>query len=610
MPHPKVFAHKANSFITTNPAQSGGDEFSQMYSLVAGAFKSEVGLLLLFALVLVALTPLLGGNSSQLAHAKFGGRWAKLSAIRIGQQQLKERKHNRVTLYAGSFSSLGLGAKLSTILTDSPPTLIIPNAQQGIIGFGAPNSGKTFSLSDPCIRSAIEQEYPIVVLETKLGQKGNQLEAHAAYAAAMGYQVHVFAPGYPFSGVINPLDFVQDEEDSLMARQLANVINLNSRKSANSKQDEFFSSAGDQLVEAILLLAKSTAYPDLMMGKQLLALSDLPTRLRFAKEQGKINAWNADSFGQFLASEAAAPTSGGISATASRTFDTFIKKQLVSTFINKSTIPLELKGKQILFLGVDTEKETVVLPILASILHLLITHNFSQPRTEPFILSLDEFPVICLPDIKKWLNKLRSMGLVAMLFCQNQAQIRSMYGIDEADEIIAACGTKAFFNPRHYPTAKTISDYLGDKEVCMNQFSRTRGKGGGSTTYSKHYHIRPLKSASEILLMDEGEVIFINPANKEGRLASIPLHLKVRIPKRDVLLQKQSEDLWRSLLCPRLIKNLAEFHMDSDALRQALSDRRKTAELLLPLPEDNKGSKAGIAPLQGYKEEYYELFRS
>ncbi len=580
--------------------------------VLINVFKSEVGFLLVLALVLAGLMKIFGTQKGVLANAHFGGAKEKLAARKTALAQMKNRQHDKVTLCVGEPNPNWASATLCTILGGPRSTLYIPDAQQSMIVCGAPNSGKTFSLIDPCVRSAIQQGYPIVVLDMKLGQEDNQLEAHAAYAASNGYKVHVFSPGFPFSGVINPLDFLEDEEDALMARQLAEIINLNSRKSAHSTQNDFFTSAGDQLVEAILLLAKGTAYPDLVMCKQLLGLGNLPTRLRLAKKQGKLNLWSAESFSQFLSTEEAAPTSGGISATAAKTFDTFVKKQLVSSFTGPSSIPLDLSGKQILFLGTNAEKEKVVLPVLASVLHMLVNRNFSRPRKEPLILSLDEFPSIYLPDITIWVNKYRSMGLVAILGYQNEAQLRRKYGEDGAQEIFAACGTKVYFNPRHYATAKMISDYVGEKEVCITQQSRSRGKGGGGTNTSKHYQVRPLKPADEILLFDQGEHIFINGAYKANSRASVPLHQKVSIEERQIRIQKRSGQLWRSLLCNRMIKKMAKYHLSSKDLDNALFERQQTANLLLPEPEEEK-TKGGrneeqAAPLSEHQDEFAQMF--
>ena len=86
-------------------------------------------------------------------------------------------------------------------------------------------------------------------------------------------------------------------------------------------------------------------------------------------------------------------------ATAQRTFDKFISKELIPSFVGKTTIPLDLKGKQILFLQVDTQKRDVVAPLLAALLHLIVARNFSKPRDEPLVVSLDELPTLHLDDL-------------------------------------------------------------------------------------------------------------------------------------------------------------------------------------------------------------------
>ncbi len=187
-----------------------------------------------------------------------------------------------------------------------------------------------------------------------------------------------------------------------------------------------------------------------------------------------------------------------------------------------------------MFIGTDLESETVVLPILATILHLLITRNFSLPRAEPIVLSIDEFATFNFPHMKNWVNKLRSMGLVPLLFCQNKAQLHTIYGSNEADEILAAFGSVAYFRPQHQKTAEDISKYLGETEICLEQVSKSRGgKGGNSTSTSKHYQVRPLKPPEEINMMREGEAIIINSAHVEDGKSGIPIHEKrIRIPPK------------------------------------------------------------------------------
>jgi type IV secretory pathway TraG/TraD family ATPase VirD4 len=57
-----------------------------------------------------------------------------------------------------------------------------------------------------------------------------------------------------------------------MARQIATVLNKNFRLMTQSTEDGFFAAAGDQLTEALLMLAKSTQYLDIMTAQALLGL--------------------------------------------------------------------------------------------------------------------------------------------------------------------------------------------------------------------------------------------------------------------------------------------------------------------------------------------------
>jgi type IV secretion system protein VirD4 len=526
--------------------------------VVSDLLNSGMGTILLGMLMLLGTMKLTQSKTGKISTGRFGKGAEKGVAKRTLDQQRKQRKVNRVAFKAG--------------------TLNIPEAQQGIAVCGAPNSGKTFSIIDPVIRDAINQGVPIAVYDFK----GAQLEAHAAYAAAQGYDVHVFAPGFPYTGVCNPLDFVRDASDALMAGQLAEVIYKNTRRGANATENDFFSNAGQKLVEAVILLAKVTEFPDLLMAKKLLNLPGLPKRVRLAATIGKIPIWTIESFSQLISSEDAEKQVAGIVATAQRTFDKFISKELIPSFIGKTTIPLDLKGKQILFLQVDTQKRDVVAPLLAALLHLIVARNFAKPRDEPLVVSLDELPTLHLDDLPKWINEFRSYGFCPILGYQNFAQLQHTYGKELSRAIFAACGTKVFFNPRDDETAGLVSRYLGEKEVKL--FTKSVSSGmQRSTSRNEQIQKMPLMTIDEVLKLDQGECIFINPAYKGGREASVPLRLKLKLPKQEVQIQQQSETLWRSTVCDRLTQQMQAQQIPESELDQAADIRQKVAEDLFPL---------------------------
>jgi type IV secretion system protein VirD4 len=543
-------------------------QIQDMGAMVQSLLDSGMGGMLLGLLVLWMGMAIFGSQpSGQLSTGRFGGRSERLKAVATAKKQRKQCKPSQVSLKAGNVD--------------------IPHAQQSIVVAGAPDSGKTFSIIDPAIRSAIEQGLPILVYDFK----GAQLETHTAWAANQGYQVAVFAPGQPYTGVCNPLDFLVDETDSLMASQLAYVLQRNTQRDGGYRENDFFNAAGTNLVEAVMLLAKKTPYPDLLMASKILNLSELPARIRAAGESGWIPSWTLESFRQLLASEGAEKQIAGIVATAQRTFQSFTGKQLVASFCGQTTIPLDLVGKQILFLQADIQKRDAVSPLLAAVLHLIVSRNFAQPRQQPLVIALDELPTLYLPDLPKWINEFRSNGFVSLLGYQNFAQLQHIYGKELSRALFAACGTKVFFNPKDRETAYEFSGYLGDKEVKYTTQSRSYG-AHHSRSRSEQIQKVPLLTSDQILKLQQGECVFINPAYGNAKESSVPLRLKVKISRQESYIQARSEALWHESVREKLIARANRRQASTD-LNEENEVRQAMAERLFSLPTNNQASYEG-----------------
>jgi type IV secretory pathway TraG/TraD family ATPase VirD4 len=567
-------------------------------------FKSDLSLL-----VLLLVTGLIVSNISLpkkgiLADARFGERWEKLTAVSKAQQQIQQGKPDGISLAIGMYEGSNLSAKISTLLTGEMPFLPLVDVQESGVIAGAPNSGKSFSFFLPAIRSAIRQGKPIVVFDIK----GELAKALAAFAVTHEYEVYFFAPGQKHSGRINLLDFMANEEDSAMAEQMAIAINRNANLGGLSKTDPFFGPSGDKLARSIFMLAKGTEYPDLVMAKRLLSLSDLPNRLNLAEKEGKINPFVLDSFQQFRSGEKSEKTVASIQTTASLVFDSFTRPEFMSYLVGKSTIPLDFYGKKILFLQPDPVKGDVILPVIAAILDLFMARNFAVPRKEGLFLFLDEFAMFFLPNVYKWVNLFRSYGLSCWLGYQNFAQVRDKYGADRANAVFSACGTKIWFNPRDAETAEAAAKYLSDKEVISWQQSRSHGKGGRSTSASEQRYKVPLWSAKDFSQMDKGECIVINSGFRRGKKIAIPIHTQIHISQSEQDLQKECENLWNEVIYHRLCEQMAELHLPSAELRQLLQQRATMAEAVLSLEteesEPPRDSTIGILSdeLENYAE--------
>lgn len=492
------------------------------------------------------------------ASARWGGRAERAQALRTARQQQQRRAKNKVALQINPAAG---GGQL----------IPVPHAERGVLVMGQPGSGKTYSAIDPLVRSALRQELPLVLYDFKYPTQTQRL---AAYARHLGYSTQVFAPGFAESAVFNPLDLLASEEDSETARQLAEVLGRNFKLVASqSGEDAFFGPAGDQLAEAVLLTAKASPYPDLLMVQSILSLGELPKRLQQADH---LSNWIKASYGQFLSTASSEKTAASIVATASALFTRILKPQVARSFAGTSTIDFELTGKKLLILGVDRTRRDVVLPLVATLLHMLIQFNAHSRRKDPLVLVLDELPTLFLPALVNWLNENREDGLMSILGLQNLAQLEKTYSKETARAIFGACATKFLFNPGEKDSAQYISEMLGNESIVQRTLSRNSGKGGASRTYADNEKTRPLLEASSLLKLGQGHCLLLNPEYGRASEAGVPMRLLVRLHPSEIAVADLCERLW-----PKEQATLAQNSALLSA--QALAQRQQAAERFLPL---------------------------
>ena len=519
------------------------------------------------ALLLLMVFFILGERQKKgiLASGRRVGNAEISKATKIAWQQIKSRSRNKVTLYIGRPA---VGRR----------TIWVPNAQEGIGVCGAPGKGKTFSVIDPLIRSALDQSFPTIIYDFK----GEQLRRHAAYAASLGYEVYVFAPGFAYSGTINILDFLKDAGDALNAKQLAMVINRNTKTGDKNKQD-YFSEAADLLVQALLMLAKGSCYPDLLMAFAILKQPDVARRMLQAQQEGWMDIWAEVSATSLTSVAHAEETSSGIVSSTINTFAPMINREFIASICGKTTIPWEMKGKKLLFFQMDKSTRDVVAPLLASVLHLVVMKNLAQRRSEPLVLAMDEFPTLYLPDITKWISEERENGLVPIVGYQFSPQMENKYGKDLTRIILGDCASKFVFNPQEGATAEEYSKYFDEEEIVIHTRSRTSGKQS-SISRAEQYHKRRLFSAGDILRLPKGKCIFVNPTYEGRDEAALPWCFRVKVPRSDLKAEKQSEKLWTMKVEPRLIQRATrlQLSLDDAQLRGEFYDRSDLADSLFP----------------------------
>lgn len=601
-----------SQFVQVPPATAQTLQIERL----AGLIKSQSGLVLLSCFVALAIFRVLSGGNKKgkIATSYWGGNREKSLAARKAKKQISNPTRNSVALYIGTpqqvrsrieneWRNRGLLKTQPTFyqqlhkLISPNSTLYVPDAQRGVAVIGAAGSGKTFSVIDPLIRSAFDQGFPMCLYDFKYPA---QTKRAVAYAMKRGYTVRVFAPGFPESETCNPLDLLKDEEDAIAAGQITSVISRNFDRGSNNNSDKFFEEAGDSLVEGILLVTKAIKtltgddkYCDLMMAQAILSLPNLPARLEAASKD-KLKIWTTRPLSQLISVKDSEKTVASIIGTAQRIFQRFLKKDFVGAFCGKTTLPLDLDGKQLIVFGLDRNNRDIVGPLLAAILHMIVTRNVSRtlPRKDPLVVALDELPTLYLPALVNWLNESREDGFVGILGYQNIAQLEKVYGKELTRAILGGTATKFIFNPQDPESAKLFSDYLGEMEIKFNSKSRSTGKGGASHSTNEQHQKRHLFEAAQFAKMGTGRAVIINPAYTRGTEAYVPILQAVKVPAADIAQMNWSEGKW-DFVRDRLIQNNSVQISDSDSeawhedtiRSQQFLERRELAEQLFPMPE-------------------------
>ncbi|MDZ8135838.1 MAG: type IV secretion system DNA-binding domain-containing protein [Nostoc sp. DedQUE04] len=550
-----------------------------------------LGLLACGAVIVVAKYIDAKAGIAKLATARWGGAAEKTAARKLACKQINKRKHNRVSLYVGTpknTSSEVVGGIRKTKIPSDSKTLYLPDAQRGIFVCGGPGCGKSFSMINPLLRSAIDQGFPLALYDFKYAEQESayspskgQAPVLAGYALLRGYQVTVLAPGFAESAVANPIDFLRNNEDSEMARQLAITLNRNFQLGEKDSGNSFFTNAGDQLVQAVFMLAKGTQYPDIMMCQALLGLPKLVKRMEQAEN---LNFMVREAFAQFVSVAGSPETAASIVGTASGLFSRFMVPAALAAFCGKTNIPLDLKGRQMVIFGMNKEKRDVIAPLLVSILHLIISRNVAYKRTCPLVLGIDELPTLYLPALVDWLNQNREDGLISILGLQNLSMLIEAYGENTTNAIFGGCATKAFFNPQDDVAAERFSKFLGDEEIKYKQRSRSSGgKGGASISNSDQNSTRKLFDINQFNTLPEGKAVIISPGFRSRGQISIPILQNIHIPQHEIDSEATSVGAWYKFQKSSASKSILKPPAD-----QEMKIRRQAALELLPLIENQE----------------------
>lgn len=547
---------------TTSTSLQQPDLLTPLLAPLSTPFFQGGFVLLILCLILSAFTK----RRPELSDGRFATAAEVRAGCHKGLRQVAQQKHNEAALSFGR--------------------LVLPDLQPAVSVVGSSGSGKTRSVIDPGLKSAIDQEWTLMVLDVK----GNLMQKHAPYAHAKGYDVYTYAPGFAYSDGLNFSDFMRDSSDAKVAQEISTVLNCNFQE-PGTKQDPFFGPQGISLLRLVLMLAKHSPYPDLLTAWKLLSLDNLAGRLSAARRYslfdsgGDLNSWIGEAAVALRSVAHAEETSVGIVGSAVTHFQTLVDKSILPCLL-KSTIPLDLPGKQIIFFQVDEQSEAATSPLVAAAIHMLVKRNLNATvkRDRTLGLFLDEFSSIRLPDIEAWINRFREYGMVCLLAYQSDAQTRMRLSRDYVEAILSSCKTKFMFNTGHPETAEKLSAAMGKKDVWYTAQSRSYGKNN-QRSEGEHVDKVPLISGSAINRMDKGECIIMTPG-----FGYRPHKLRMPLNRQDDQLWSRCSKLWEEEICPTLIEQ-TEQRLEGVSLDVELSDRDVIAQTMLPTTDELEALK-------------------
>lgn len=551
---------------------------------------SPISGMLVISLVALVWSSLFGGVTKKHKHKLARSRWAtrreRRTACRLALKQMKKRKRDKVALAIHTEpipKPLELEKERIQIIPKRGNSIYLPDANRGILVLGEPGSGKSYYYIDALIRSIINQGFPLILYDNKYQQEDSQTAKVAAYAIERGYKVHIFAPGFPESSVFNPLDAMNGALDGEMAREIGIVFNANFRLvDGNGESNPFFTNAAINLIQALLMAVKKTSFGDFKTASLLNSFDNLPQRI----ENSDLDESIKSAFQQLIEIAPSKETAASIKGTVAGFFSRICLGNLLPSFCGKSTIPLDLQGRQLVIFGLHDENRNTVSPIVATAMHILLTHNLAKSRTEPLGLFVDELPTIYLPSLKDWLNQKRQNGLVTVAACQNFSQLIGSYGESDASTIFAGCATKILLKTGDDVSARKYSNFLGEEEVTNPIRAKSSSKGEIQT----HYEIRsrPLLEAAQFTTLLEGQGVIINPGFRDSKRSGIPLLHQMKMSPEISKMVAQNIQKWKGYR-----QQLARDSKQSVISKEEILQRKAEINRITPKYSSDESNQAG-----------------
>lgn len=539
-------------------------------------------LVLLFILNIICGDSRTGRDPDDARMATWGER---RKAKRKGLKQRREGERDKVGLCLGS---------------DNP--IVLPDNQPLIKVLGAAGEGKTETVIEPILCDAIKQGHTLFVFDVK----GTLKEKFIPYALKqpIPYKPYILAPGKKYSDSLDFLGFMEDHNDDLTAGATVTTF-FDNVIAASDGKNAFFDSFAVFTLTALMMMSKhpDSSMPDLPMVWEYLALPSLGKRLVAAVHAGFFDEsgfgpWAKRELSGLLSTAGTHDTEAGITASAMNVLMPLLSRKfypcLSYPFHEGSTIPLDLKGRQIVFFELDGLAMQQTSPLVATALNMLIRRNLNEhsDRDRPLGIILDEYARIVLPDFEQIVSLNRSYGFYAVTAFQSNSQPNIKQKSEVVKSIFDNTAAQFIFRTEDFETRKQLEEDIGDYELKRNTKSRSHGKQGTNRTVSEAPRRKPLISRHRLKRLGKGQFVLLS-AGIQNRPV-IHQYRRWWRNRTDIQRLKECKQMYKEHLVPVINRKLEQNMQVEDeegniltfTIEELQENRAQAADWNLPFPDE------------------------
>ena len=338
-----------------------------------------------------------------------------------------------------------------------------------IIVVGGSGSGKTMSITEPCLLETHERNLIITVTKPRIVKK------YAPMQRKRGYDVEIldFTSAENTTIAYDPLYFARSYDDLMFLAR--SVVMANPRKKGENNADPYWDEAAISLCCALMGATMMTHevpsfadVVDLYKSLKLECSSSIITtsldelfRKLEREAPGCFAVMNWQTFRQ-LPPKTASCVLSTLGATMGHLFNPDLLAMMRKP--NKLDFRKIARKKTILYVvtsPVNPALNAFISQFYATALKELFEFAEEQENMQlpiPTHIICDDFATGApIPEFAQYISIIREKGMSVMVLCQSESQLQSMYGPSDATTIINNCDTYVFTGSMDLETARNIS---------------------------------------------------------------------------------------------------------------------------------------------------------